>query len=43
MDVKPASVQEYIKRVRHKYLLAGTPLPTKMDLYRKAKEEGLVT
>lgn len=42
MDVKPATVQEYIKRVREKYLRAGTPLPSKTDLYRQAKEEGLV-
>lgn len=42
MDVKPATAQEYIKRVRGKYLRAGTPLPSKTDLYRQAKEEGLV-
>lgn len=42
MDVKPTTAQEYIKRVREKYLRAGTPLPSKTDIYRQAKEEGLV-
>ena len=42
MGVKPATAGEYIKRVREKYLKAGTPVPTKTDLYRQAREEGLV-
>lgn len=42
MGVKPSTAQEYIKRVREKYLRAGTPLPSKVHLYRQAKEEGLV-
>ena len=42
MSVKPATAQEYIKRVRAKYLKAGTPLPTKTDMYRMARSEGLV-
>jgi DNA-binding NarL/FixJ family response regulator len=42
MGVKPATASEYIKRVREKYLRAGTPVPTKTDLYRQARGEGLV-
>ena len=42
MDVSPGTVKEYIKRVRAKYAAIGTPLPTKMELYRVAREEGLV-
>lgn len=42
MGVKPATAAEFIKRVREKYLRAGTPAPTKTDLYRLAREEGLV-
>jgi DNA-binding NarL/FixJ family response regulator len=42
MDVKPATAQEYIKRVREKYLKVGTVIPSKTDLYRKARDEGLV-
>jgi DNA-binding NarL/FixJ family response regulator len=42
MDVKPATAQEYIKRVRGKYLRAGTAIPSKTDLYRKARDEGLL-
>jgi len=42
MGVKPATAAEYIKRVREKYLRAGTPLPTKTDIYRHARKEGLV-
>lgn len=42
MGVKTSTAQEYIKRVREKYTKAGTPLPSKTDLYRQAREEGLV-
>ena len=42
MGVKSSTAQEYIKRVREKYLRAGTPLPSKTDIYRQAKVEGLV-
>ena len=42
MNVKPATAQEYIRRVRDKYSRAGTPVPTKTDLYRRARDEGLV-
>ena len=42
MDVSEGTAQEYIKRVRAKYLKAGTPVPTKTDMYRMARSEGLV-
>ena len=42
MNVKSATAQEYIRRVREKYSRAGTPVPTKTDLYRRARDEGLV-
>lgn len=42
MGVGPGTVREYIKRVREKYASAGERLPSKVDLYRKAKEEGLL-
>ena len=42
MNVKPATAQEYIRRVREKYSRAGAAVPTKTDLYRRAREEGLV-
>lgn len=43
MGVKPSTAAEYIKRVREKYLRAGNAIPTKSDLYRQAREEGLVS
>lgn len=42
MGVRPATVQEYIRRVREKYLRAGISAPTKTDLYRQARAQGLV-
>jgi DNA-binding NarL/FixJ family response regulator len=42
MEVKAPTAQEYIKRVRAKYLKVGTSIPSKTDLYRQAREEGLV-
>lgn len=40
MGVSESTVNEYIKRVRVKYARAGTPVPTKVHLYRVAKDEG---
>lgn len=42
MGVKTSTAQEYIRRVREKYLRAGTQLSSKTDLYRQARDEGLV-
>ena len=43
MGIKATTAGEYIRRVREKYLRAGRPLPTKTDLYRQARADGLVT
>ncbi len=40
MGVSESSVNEYIKRVRSKYARAGTPVPTKVHLYRVAQSQG---
>ena len=42
MGVSSATAKEYIRRVRMKYAAAGNPAPTKIELYRKAHEEGLL-
>ncbi len=42
MNVKPATAQEYIRRVRGKYARIGTDISTKTSLYRRARDEGLV-
>jgi DNA-binding NarL/FixJ family response regulator len=40
MEVSEGTVNEYIKRVRSKYSNAGTPVPTKVHLYKLAQSEG---
>lgn len=42
MGVGEGTAREYIKRVRAKYAKAGTPVPTKTELYRRAVEDGLL-
>ena len=42
MNVSRTTAEEYIKRVRAKYSRAGAAAPTKTDLYRRARDEGLV-
>lgn len=42
MGVQTATAKEYIRRVRDKYAAVGDPLPSKLDLYRKAQQEGLL-
>lgn len=42
MGVKSSTAAEFIKRVREKYLKVGNAIPTKADLYRQARDEGLV-
>ncbi len=36
------SVKEYLRRVRGKYSDAGRPAPSKVDLLRRAIEDGVV-
>ena len=42
MDVKPATVKEYIERVRAKYAEVGRPAPTKVHLAKIAEQDGLL-
>lgn len=42
MNVRPATAQEYIRRVRSKYARIGADVSTKTALYRRARDEGLV-
>ena len=42
MGVKSSTAAEFIKRVREKYLRAGNAIPTKADVYRQARDEGLI-
>lgn len=42
MDVSSSTAKEYIRRVRAKYAAAGTPLPTKVELYQQAQREGIL-
>ena len=43
MDVAPSTVKQYIDRVRDKFTAAGKLARTKTDLYRVARDEGLMT
>lgn len=36
------TVKEYIDRIRAKYARVGRPAPTKVDLYRRAVEDGVL-
>lgn len=40
--LSPETVQDYLSRVRVKYSLAGRPAVTKVDLYRRAQEDGFL-
>ena len=42
MDVKPATIKEYIDRIRRKYNAVGRPAPTKVDLHNNAQQDGLL-
>jgi len=42
MQVAPSTVKQYLDRVRDKYTAAGRVARTKSDLYRVARDEGLV-
>jgi DNA-binding NarL/FixJ family response regulator len=42
MEVAPSTVKQYLDRVRDKYTAAGRVARTKSDLYRVARDEGLV-
>jgi len=36
------TVAEYVKRIRYKYAMAGRPAHTKIDLYKRALEDGIL-
>ena len=36
------TVAEYVRRIRYKYAIAGRPAYTKIDLYKRAVEDGLL-
>ncbi|TAL40587.1 MAG: response regulator transcription factor [Salinibacterium sp.] len=36
------TVAEYVRRIRHKYAMAGRPAYTKIDLYKRAVEDGIL-
>ena len=37
-----ATVAEYVRRIRHKYAMVGRPAHTKVDLYKRAVEDGIL-
>ncbi len=40
LDVTEGAVKSYVDRVREKYAKVGREAPTKVDLYRRAVEDG---
>jgi DNA-binding NarL/FixJ family response regulator len=42
LNISPGSVSAYLRRIRAKYHRAGRPAPSKIDLYRRAIEDGLL-
>jgi len=36
------TVAEYVRRIRYKYAMAGRPAHTKVDLYKRAVEDGIL-
>jgi len=36
------TVAEYVRRIRYKYAMAGRPAQTKVDLYKRAVEDGIL-
>ena len=37
-----STVAEYVRRIRYKYAVAGRPAHTKVDLYKRAVEDGIL-
>lgn len=42
LDISVNTVKDYLKRIRVKYLAAGRPAPTLVDLHREAVRRGLI-
>jgi DNA-binding CsgD family transcriptional regulator len=43
LDIGEGSVKEYLKRIRRKYALLDRPAGTKLELYHRAREDGLIS
>jgi two-component system response regulator DevR len=42
LHITVGTLEDYIRRIRVKYTRAGRPAPTKVDLYKRAVEDGLL-
>ena len=42
MDLSLATVNTYVTRIRNKYRAAGRPVHSRVDLFRRAVEDGLL-
>jgi len=42
LGIAPSTVKEYLGRIRTKYVEVGRPAPTKVDLLRRAVEDGIL-
>ncbi|MET1053635.1 MAG: response regulator transcription factor [Mycetocola sp.] len=42
LGIAPSTVKEYLDRIRGKYVEIGRPAPTKVDLLRRAVEDGIL-
>jgi DNA-binding NarL/FixJ family response regulator len=42
LGIAPSTAKEYLDRVRVKYVAVGRPAPTKLDLLRRAVEDGIL-
>ena len=42
MGISPETAKQYLTRVREKYVSAGRAAPTKLELYHRAVEDGLL-
>ncbi|TDD92487.1 response regulator transcription factor [Actinomadura rubrisoli] len=43
MGISEHTVKQYLERAREKYAKAGRKVPTRLDLYREARRDGIVT
>ena len=42
LGLSAETVQDYINRIRHKYAKTGRPVTTKIDMFRRAQEDGFL-
>lgn len=42
LELSPETVQDYLGRIRTKYALAGRPANSKVELFRRAQEDGFL-